>query len=87
MDYLIKTKPRSWKLEELYFQYKQSGNSFQDARAKLKSDLNDLIQSELTSDKAKKSMKALLENSEVNCALKLKIYVILLTHAFRYVFN
>ncbi|CEP16558.1 hypothetical protein [Parasitella parasitica] len=64
MEYLIKTNPKRWKLEQLYFQYKHSCNSFQDARAKLKSDLNDLIQSELCSDKAKKSMKALLNNLE-----------------------
>lgn len=87
MDYLIKTKIGSWKIEDLYSHYKQNSNNSQDAQVKLKSDLNDLINSELTSDKAKKFLKSLLEKSKVNYVLKVKTCLVLLTHAFRHVYR
>ncbi|KAI9248922.1 hypothetical protein BY458DRAFT_560071 [Sporodiniella umbellata] len=75
MDYLIKTKIGSWKMENLYSHYKQNFNNSQDAQAKLKSDLNDLINSELTSDRAKKFLKSLLERSKIRLqTIENKIY-------------
>lgn len=72
MDYLIKTKPRQWELKERYPHYRQSCETFEAAKVKLKLDLNDLLQSELSSDKAKKSFQALLKDIDVKYALNLR---------------
>jgi hypothetical protein len=74
MDYLVKTKAKNWKLNQLYSRYKEKCNNNLNAQSPLKSELSELIQSEifleeircmLLSKKLKKQISSYLQVSLV----------------------
>ncbi|KAI8638805.1 hypothetical protein BD408DRAFT_422454 [Parasitella parasitica] len=61
MDYLVKTKVKKWNLSQLYSRYKEKCDNNLTAQSTLKSELNELVQSDLLNGKASKIMKSFLK--------------------------
>lgn len=70
MDYLVKTKAKNWKLNQLYSRYKEKCDNNLIAQSTLKSELNELIRSDLLNDKASKIIKGFLKKVDVRSSQK-----------------
>ncbi|CAO0791941.1 unnamed protein product [Mucor circinelloides] len=69
MDYLVKTKAKNWKLNQLYSRYKEKCDNNLIAQSTLKSELNELIRSDLLNDKASKIIKGFLKKVDTQIPL------------------